>query len=444
MIAFATLFLGLVLGVQPVEVMVAPEVARVDLLLDGELAQRIEAQPWRVPCDLGRTLAPRRLEAVAFAADGREVGRAAQWLNLPRPPAEAQLLLEGGQDGKGVVGRLSWDSIADREPTAVVLTLDGRPLAVEDPRRFALPTHDPEQLHLLRAELTFAGGVSSVLEATFGGTYADRIERDLTGVPLALDRDRELPEAAGMTGWLSRDGETLEVVAVDVGPADVLVVRDQGAQPDLDGLTGWRHSLRRSGLGLGGPGVAVVGPPSYRFVARLARDHRLRLISTFERTLRRPDYSVQLFTPSDVYTADEGGLLWLLQSVRATPPRSAAQRLADAVAAAGVEAAAGARRRAVLLVLGADPADASQFDPETVRGYLRALRVPLVVWRASRTTAATAWGEAIDVSTVTRLETAAKELRRALERQRIVWVEGTHLPQRITLTDRAQGVSLAM
>ncbi|MGH9464357.1 MAG: hypothetical protein ACRD0X_01840, partial [Thermoanaerobaculia bacterium] len=109
-----------------------------------------------------------------------------------------------------------------------------------------------------------------------------------------------------------------------------------------------------------------------------------------------------------------------------------------------VEAAAGARRRAVLLVLGADPADASQFAPETVRGYLQALRVPLVVWRAGRATTATAWGGAIDVSTVPRLETAAKDLRRALERQRIVWVEGTHLPQRIGLTDRAQGVSLAM
>ncbi|MGH9464613.1 MAG: hypothetical protein ACRD0X_03135, partial [Thermoanaerobaculia bacterium] len=253
MIAFATLFLGLVLGVQPVEVMVAPEVARVDLLVDGELRQRLVVPPWRVPCDLGETLAPRRLEALAFSADGRELGRVAQWLNLPRPPAEAQVLLEGGEEGRGVVARLSWDSVADRDPTTIEVAFDGRPLVIADPRRFLLPDHDPEQLHFLRAELTFEGGASSVLEATFGGTYADRIERDLTGVPLALDRDRELPDAAGMTGWLSRDGETLEVVAVDAGPADVLIVRDQGAQPDLDALAA-PAGLRRSGVGLGGPG----------------------------------------------------------------------------------------------------------------------------------------------------------------------------------------------
>lgn len=444
MIAFATLFLGLVLGVQPVEVMVASEVARVDLLVDGELAERLTGPSWRVPCDLGETLSPRRLEAVAFDAAGREVGRVAQWLNLPRPPAEAQLLLEGGSDGKGVMARLSWDSVADRDPTAVEVTFDGRPLALEDPRLFPLPAHDPEQLHFLRAELIFAGGATSVLEATFGGTYADRLQRDLTGVPLALDGDRDLPEANEMAGWLSGDGEVLEVVAVDTGPADVLIVRDQGAQADLDAMSGPGAGLRRTGPGLSGPGMGILGAPSHRWIARLARDHRMRLVSTFERTLRRPDYTIQLFTPSDVFTAADGGLLWLLQNVRATPPEGAPQRLADAVAAAGVEAAAGARPRAVVLVVGSDAPDASQFDPATVRDYLRALRVPLVVWRTSGTRAANGWGEAIDVSTVTRLEAAAKALRRALDRQRIVWVNGTHLPQRIALTDRAQGVSLAM
>jgi hypothetical protein len=98
-IAFATLFLGLVLGVQPVEVMVAPEVERVDLLLDGTLARSLAGPPWRVPCDLGPLLTPRRLEAVAYDAGGRELGRTAQWLNLPRPPAETEWMLEEGDGG---------------------------------------------------------------------------------------------------------------------------------------------------------------------------------------------------------------------------------------------------------------------------------------------------------------------------------------------------------
>lgn len=444
MIAFATLFLGLVLGVQPVEVMVAPSVARVDVLLDGSLACRMEAAPWRVPCDLGGELAPARLEAVAFDTDGGEIGRTVQWLNLPRPPAETRVLVEGGEGGRGVTARLSWDAVADREPSEVRVTFDGRPLTPQDPRRISLPAHDPEQLHFLRAELTFPGGASSVLEATFGGVYADRLERDLTGVPVQLEGDGDLPEASELAGWLAGQQEALEVVAVETGPADVLVVRDLGAQEDLNRLALPGSGVRRTGPGLTGPGMAVVGPTSPRYVARLGRDHRLRLISTFENTLQRPDYSLQLFTSTEPFTAADGGLLWLLQGVRATPPADAPQRLADAVAAAGVEAAAGARRRAVVLVLGPNPEDSSQFDAATVRGYLRALHVPLVVWRTRQVTAATAaWGEATEISTATRLETAAKQLRRGLDRQRIVWVGGTHLPQEIALTDRARGLRLA-
>lgn len=444
MIAFATLFLGLVLGVQPVGIMASPEVAHVDLLLDGVLATRLDGPPWRAPCDLGTTLAPRRLEAVALDSQGREIGRTAQWLNLPREAAEVQLLLEGGQSGHGVVARLSWDSVGGGEPSAVEVSFDGRALPVEDPRRVALPSYDPEQLHFLRAELLFAGGISSVVEATFGGAYADRLQRDLTGVPLAVEPRRELPAATQMTGWLAHAGRPLDVLAVDEGPAEVLLVRDVGAQRRLDDLASPARSPQRTGPGLQGTGMGIVAAPNTRFVARLGRDQRLRLISAFPRDLQRPDYSVRLFSPSDVFTAEDGGLLWLLQNLRDMPPGDATQRLADAVAAAGVEAAAGARRRAVVLVLGPDPDDASQFDAATVRGYLQALRVPLVVWRTGEETAPGPWGPTRDVSTAARLETAVKELRRSLDRQRIVWVDGVHLPQQIALTELARGVSLAM
>ncbi len=436
MIAFATLFLGLVLGVRPVEVLVAPEVTAVDLLLDGQPAARLEGPPWRAACDLGSTLVPRRLEAVAYGADGGELGRVGQWLNLPRRQAEAQLLLQPGTAGSGTVVRLSWDSVLGGEPTSAEITFDGRPLDVRDPGRFELPPHDPEQLHFLRAELVFPAGVTSAVEATFGGTYADRVQRELTGVPLALDGRHELPPAAEMAGWLARGGRALEVVAVDETSAEVLLVRDLGAQADLDALTA-------AGAGPQRASGAVLSAVSSRFVARLGRDQRLRLLTTFARDLQRPDYAARMFTSSDVFTAADGGLLWVLQNLRVRPPRGAVQRLADAVATAAVEAAAGARRRAVVLLLGDAPEDHSQLDAAAVRAYLQALRVPLLVWRTGPTEEPNAWGEEVDISSVPKLEAAAKELRRLLDRQRIVWVDGVHLPQEIALTERAQGVRLA-
>src|SRR5204863_4406612 len=88
------------------------------------------------------------------------------------------------------------------------------------------------------------------------------------------------------------------------------------------------------------------------------------------------------------------------------PPAGTYQRLTDAVAAAGLQAAAGSRARAVVLVLGPDPKDESAYRVDEVRRYLADLRVPLLVWntgKPSRRTVSddrlpltkrTPWGEA--------------------------------------------------
>ena len=54
---------------------------------------------------------------------------------------------------------------------------------------------------------------------------------------------------------------------------------------------------------------------------------------------------------------------------------------------------------------------------------------------------AQAWGGAEDISTLAKLEDAAERLRAELDSQRIVWVEGRHLPQEIRLSPAA-GVEL--
>src|SRR3712207_6811282 len=99
MIAFATLLLGLISGVYPIEVTVSGPVAAVEFTLDGAPAGRIEGPPWIARVDLGPDLRPRVLTAHALDAEGREVAQVTQWLNLPRPPAEVDIVLEKGPEG---------------------------------------------------------------------------------------------------------------------------------------------------------------------------------------------------------------------------------------------------------------------------------------------------------------------------------------------------------
>jgi hypothetical protein len=103
----------------------------------------------------------------------------------------------------------------------------------------------------------------------------------------------------------------------------------------------------------------------------------------------------------------------------------------------------GARRRAVVLVLGTEPTDASRFDPASVRHYLAQLGVPLEVWVVGKPSRSirNEWGDSVRrVADTNAFARAVNDLTRRLERQRIVWVPGRHLPQDIVLTDRVQSL----
>jgi hypothetical protein len=118
------------------------------------------------------------------------------------------------------------------------------------------------------------------------------------------------------------------------------------------------------------------------------------------------------------------------------------------VAVAGLQAADENDRRAVVLVLGGESQDASRYDVATVRRYLAAIRVPLFVWSlyGAKTPAAVAWsggeGKAEDVSSLSRLADAVDRLKGELADQRVVWLDGHHLPQSIALSPAATGLEL--
>ncbi|HET9211084.1 MAG TPA: hypothetical protein VFR03_11835, partial [Thermoanaerobaculia bacterium] len=154
-----------------------------------------------------------------------------------------------------------------------------------------------------------------------------------------------------------------------------------------------------------------------------------------------------LFTTSKDLNPQDRGFPMLLMTARGPVPVGGARlRFTDAVAVAGLEATTENRRRAVLLVLSPEVKDQSRYDPEVVRRYLATLRVPLFVWCVGDPqpgSAAAFWGQVEIIRQERDLRRAVAALREVLDAQRIVMVDGRHLPQSIALTPKAAGVELA-
>jgi hypothetical protein len=119
------------------------------------------------------------------------------------------------------------------------------------------------------------------------------------------------------------------------------------------------------------------------------------------------------------------------------------QRLAEAVAVAGVRAASDGRPRTVVLVLSDRPSDEGIYGAAAVRDYLRALHVPLAVWSVERGAEDGAWGPVADISDVGKLTRVSRRMMKAVQRQWVVWVEGRHLPSAIELAPDTKGLELA-
>lgn len=99
----------------------------------------------------------------------------------------------------------------------------------------------------------------------------------------------------------------------------------------------------------------------------------------------------------------------------------------------------------MLLVISGNERDESRYDAATVREYLEALRVPLFVWclvepEVGSTLAG--WGRCEDVTTARGVLRGTDRIREELDGQRIVIVDGRHLPQSIALSPAAAGVEL--
>jgi hypothetical protein len=425
-IAFTSLFLGLVLGGQTIGVNADGPIAAVEYQLDGKPIGRSVSRPWSLRVDFGTELSPHVLVARALDAKGEEIARARQWLNLPRLRAETGIVLVKDEHGRAIAARLSWQSLFGSRPNSMSVTLDGRPLHVEDGGRVALPAYESGTPHLLTVELEFSEHARSRTDVVLGGETGEEARSELTAIPVTVRGGRDLPDVKDLQDCLEEAGRPLAVVAVEDGPAQVVVVRDRTARE------------ARNALG-GGPRFFLKAE-SERFFGsiRLAGKDRVRFVWPVPQRFNDRVLSADLFPSTTDMTMSLGSFHWILTRTYMAEGSDSAQRFADAAAVAGLEAFASSTRRAVVVVLGA-AADSSRLSPEDVRRYLSRLRVPLFVWslvdRSNRPDLAS-WGEVVDVSSTARLSKAVRDLRNSLEEQRVLWIHGKHLPQEISLTSK--------
>jgi hypothetical protein len=438
MVAFQTLLLGIIFGLVPIRVMVAPPVATVELQLDGASIGVLRGPPWGISYDFGSAPMPHELTAVARDGAGREVGRATRWINLIRKKADVSVLLERDQtSGRPVAARVAWSATGLGAPTSVTATLDGAPLEVVALHRIQLAQVDPVVTHLLGVEVTFAGGLRDRCDLAFGGEIVDSAQAELTAVAVTLPVARGALQLNQLDGVFSVDSVPGNPVVVEKGRAEVALVIDQAAH--------W------------GPRCAwpdFSEPPKLKDDA----DRFFVVVPVADRTRGADGHIESLFPMSAPMRLPWLDDTCLLRAVNHRPGATAVQTIPEAVATAGAQAAATGHRRAVVLILSETPpatagahlpTGAPSFGGMIVPGvkeYLRALDVPLAVWSLTGEAPGpftALWGPVEDVSTRGKLRAAARRLFAAIDLQRIVWFGGQHLPQRITLDETRTALRLA-
>ena len=386
---------------------------------------------------------PHRLIAIGRDGSGTELVRAEQKINLPRPTAEAALVFDS--DPKAAVQhvRIHWSSVDGKAPKSAELKADGRRVSLDSNLGAQLPSLSPDAPHLLQATIVSASGETAEATAVYGG-MAESQSGAITAVPVALNGSNPR-DAHALDGFFT--GAT--AIGIEKPAADVILVRDpsegEGASRLGRPLT---DSRTQSGSGLlmpgGSPMPSAPRSSSQSSDSWISSDGSVRFLWPYA-TRAGSGTPADLFPSSRRFTRSDGGFHFLLSSV-ASPSTSPYLRYADAVAVAGLQALGRQHPRAVVLIVGSSFKDSSALTATQVRTFLDSVGVPLFVWSladaASQPAAVKEWGPVTDITTIVKLNDAVRELRRALDEQRIVWLAGDYLPQEVRLTPKAAGMRL--
>ena len=422
---FITLFLGIVSGRQGMDLQAGPDIKSIRVSLAGKQLTLITQPPWHTELDLGKEMVPRELEAIGFDANGNEVARVSQVLNLPRPTADVQVVREGD------FLQLRYTNLQYAPPRKTTVTFDTTKLKVDSNLRAALPKDvDWSRPHVIQAEMRFDEGVVARREAVLEGTrFSDSADAELT--PVALFETSTV-HPADISACFSIDGQPVRASAVEKEGAAVIFVQD----PD--------------------PGTTIQAlDPTHRASSAFTRSEVARWAHLDDDTLQELLWPVtQEFTDRSTRavsrlfehsqpTQPKSGLIGLL-TTRWPASYDQPRQYIDAVAVSGIRSLGGHRRAAVLIYN--DRPDVSRGDPAAVRRYLQAIGVPFFVWSPTAVPleATTRWGEIEDISTVDHLRAATARLRQNIASQRIAWIRADALSAlRVKVDERCGWTAVA-
>ena len=425
MIEFISLFFGISLGVLPVEVSVAGPVAAVEFHLDGEVVARLEGEPWSTEVDFGRRLSPHELVAISFDAEGRELDRKNQWINYSASSQEASLALEGETLGRPTGGRVVWRSALERRPEDIQVHFNGEALEVSSRGEFSLPAYDGDAPQYLQAAVEFDELETARAEAVFGGLHGDQVTTSLTAIPLLMANGGELPAPEELSDWVHVDGKSASVFSTQTTGGSVVIVRDMGVDVDLRRLLDKRseRSFNRAGK-------------------IFKEDESVTQVLTS--SLRGDPQGAYRTVSHD--RSDRKAGLWSIMLHRSPKlNRPTRQRLWYALSLAGIKAVHTQEPRVVMLVLSRRSRDWSPVTFEQVSDFLAQMRVPLLVWAPEAKTF-----EYMKIQPPPQTFLGPEGMvemfaaaRSTLDAQRLLWLEGEILPNRVELTPAAEGVRLA-
>jgi hypothetical protein len=291
---------------------------------------------------------------------------------------------------------------AHETPSQVRFTVDDQPVPLDASLGAALPPLDPSKPHVIEVELHFPSGAVARHAVTLAGAgYSGSVDSELT--PVMVRGSADVAKLSACFG--------ARVSAVDESRTLLVVVKD----PDP---------------------TSIIRDLHFHYGSLMSRQESLNKLQTFaphtsesilwpvmQARTREGNPTMDVYDSSGGIDANRFGMVWTLTRFNRSIQASAPRRYANAVAVAGMMAAEGGTPRAVVLLLQPDHKDESTYDAAAVRGYLRALGVPLHVWSIGATKEQRdAWKDVTDVSTPLRLNDAMKSLRDDLASQTVVWV----------------------
>ncbi|HVE69921.1 MAG TPA: hypothetical protein VNI54_01030 [Thermoanaerobaculia bacterium] len=369
-------------GPRAIEAQVDPAVKSVEIVLDGKRVDVMRA-PWQAKVDFGTEIAPHELTAIARDAEGREIARDTQYINLPRSHAEIGVMFQRNR------ADITWQHLAGVQPRKMTVTLNEKVLTDKVTNSVVLPKSSPSDLNVLTVDIEFKDGALAHRDVVFGG-FSEELPTELTATLVHQ-------KAEGRTDPANcfRQGTTVVPAnQVEAADAAVFFVRAGTPPPRLHMPAVTRPTVSEMKFRLPGAQMKFIWP------------------------IAGGTGTTELFSRTD-FVRGERGVRWLL--TRAGGPPTKTPRFADAVAVAGMEALRVPRRRAVVLVV-AGETDVSRYDPMTVRRYLERIGVELHVWTVTPRKTDERWGEAHDISKAEYLVKAVEKLRESLDRQRVAWL----------------------